>query len=100
MGAVFVGAIQVEMLLGDVRSLKQKRAVVRPLVAELRRRFDVAAAETGSQELWRRATVGVATVSGAAEQVAAVCDEVERWAWARPEVEVVRVTRSVRSIDD
>lgn len=97
---MYVGALEIELLLGDVRSLKHKRAVVRPLLAEARRRFDVAAAETGDAELWRRATIGIATVSGSAEHGASVCDHVERWAWARPEVEVVRVTRWVRSIDD
>lgn len=100
MGTVFVGAVEVQLLLGDVRSLKQKRAVVRPLVAELRRRFEVAAAETGAQDLHRRATLGVATVSGTAEQVARLCDQVEGWAWSRPDVEVVQVRRQVRSIDD
>lgn len=88
------------MLGGDVGSLKQKRAVVRRLLAELRRHFEVAVAETGEQQRWRRATLGVATVSGTAEQIAAVCDQVERWAWSRPDVEVVRVRRLVRSIDD
>ena len=100
MTTTYVGAVEVALLLGDVRSLKQKRAVVRPLLAELRRRFDVAAAETGEQDLWRRATLGVATVSGTSRQVAQVCDSVERWAWSRPEVEVVSVTRWVRTIDD
>ncbi len=97
---MYVGAVEVQLLLGDVRSLKQKRAVVRPLVAELRRRFEAAAAETGGQDLYRRATLGVATVSGTAEQVARMCDEVERWAWSRHEVEVVQVRRQIRSIDD
>ena len=97
---MFVGALEVELLLGDVRSLKQKRAVVRPLLAEVRRRYEVAAGETGAADKWRRTTLGMATVSATAEQVASVCDEVERWAWSRPEVEVVRVTRWVRSIDD
>jgi len=97
---MYVGALEVELLLGDVRSLKHKRAVVRPLLAELRRRYDVAAAETGDADLWRRATIGIASVSGTAEHVSRVCDEVERWAWSRPEVDVVQVTRWVRSIDD
>lgn len=97
---MYVGALEVDLLLGDVRSLKHKRAVVRPLIAELRRRYDVAAAETGGQDLWRRAGIGVAAVSGTAEHAGEVCDEVERFCWARPEVEVVRVTRWVRSIDD
>ena len=63
---MYVGALEVELLLGDVRSLKHKRAVVRPLLAELRRRDDVAAAETGDADLWRRATIGIASVSGSA----------------------------------
>ncbi len=95
-----MGALEVDLLLGDVHSLKQKRAVVRPLLAELRRRFDVAAGETGDADLWRRASVGIAVVSGTAEHVARVCDEIERWAWSRPEVEVLGVTRWVRSTDD
>jgi len=98
--AVYIGAVQVDLLLGDVASLKQKRAVLRPLVADLRRHFEVAVAETGQHDLLRRTMLGVATVSGTAEQVARVCDQVERWAWSRPDVEVLQVRRMVRSIDD
>ncbi len=36
---MYVGALTLDVLLGDVQSLKQKRAVVRPIVAEVRRRF-------------------------------------------------------------
>jgi uncharacterized protein YlxP (DUF503 family) len=97
---MFVGAVELVLLLGDARSLKAKRSIVRSLLAELRRRFAVAAAETGDQDLWRRTTLGVAAVSASAGHVQDVCAEVERWAWSRPEVEVVQVTRWVRSIDD
>ncbi|WP_231982346.1 DUF503 family protein, partial [Mycobacterium sp. E787] len=44
-----VGWLEFDVLLGPelgVRSLKQKRSVVRPVVAELRRKFSVSAAET------------------------------------------------------
>ena len=46
--AMVVGVLVADLLLGDVHSLKEKRSVVRPIVAELRRRFDVSAAETGA----------------------------------------------------
>ena len=62
-------SLTADLLLGDVHSLKGKRAVVRPIVAELRRRFAVSAAEVGDQDLHRRAQVGVATVAGDAGQV-------------------------------
>jgi uncharacterized protein YlxP (DUF503 family) len=51
---VVVGTLVVDLRLGDVRSLKEKRSVVRPIVADLRRRFSVAAAETGHADLHRR----------------------------------------------
>ncbi|MDT7722210.1 MAG: uncharacterized protein QOE94_3221, partial [Mycobacterium sp.] len=52
---MWIGWLEFDLLLGDVRSLKQKRSVVRPVVAELQRKFGVSAAETGSHELYRRA---------------------------------------------
>ena len=61
---MFTGSLVLDVLLGDVRSLKDKRAVVRPLVAELRRRYAVSAAEVGDADLHRRAEIGVAVVAG------------------------------------
>ena len=47
-GRMYVGVLTLDLLLGDVASLKQKRSAVRPLVAELRRRYPGASvAETG-----------------------------------------------------
>ena len=55
---MFVGALELDVLLGDVHSLKQKRSAVRPVIAELRRRFEVSAAEAGHLDLHRRALIG------------------------------------------
>ena len=44
---MWIGWLEFDVLLGDVHSLKQKRSVVRPIIAELQRRFAVSAAETG-----------------------------------------------------
>ncbi len=78
------------MLLGDVRSLKQKRAVVRPLVAELRRRHPgVAVAETGHLDLRRRAEIGVAVVSATAANAMQVLTQCEQLVAGRPEIELL-----------
>ncbi len=64
---MYVGALTLDVLLGDVRSLKQKRSVVRPLIAEVHRRFPgVAVGETGHLDLHRRAEIGIAVVSSTA----------------------------------
>jgi uncharacterized protein len=87
---VYIAALTLDVLLGDVRSLKQKRAVVRPLVAELRRRYPgVAVAETGHLDLHRRAEIGVAVVSATAGNATQVLEECERLVATRPEIELL-----------
>ena len=63
--------------------------MVRPIVAELARRFGVSAAETGSFDLHRRAGVGIAVVAADSAHVVNVLDSAERLVAARPEVELL-----------
>lgn len=86
---MFVATGEFDLLLGDISSLKAKRAIVRPLVAELRRRFAVAAAEVGDADLHRRAVLGVCTVSNEAGQAAAVVRSCEDWLAAQPATELL-----------
>lgn len=90
---MFVGAIELDILLGDVRSLKEKRSAVRPIVAELRRRFEVTAAEAGHLEKYRRTLIGVASVSADAAHVREVLDACEHLVAGRPELELLSVRR-------
>jgi uncharacterized protein YlxP (DUF503 family) len=84
---VYVAALTLDVLLGDVHSLKGKRGVIRPLVAELRRCYPgVAVAETGHLDLHRRAEIGVAVVSATAANAMSVLDECERLVARHPEV--------------
>ncbi|PRY18547.1 DUF503 domain-containing protein [Kineococcus rhizosphaerae] len=97
---MFTGTLTVDLLLGDVHSLKGKRSVVRPLVAELRRSFEVAAAETGHLDLHRRAEVAVAVVAAEAARCADVLDRCERLVAAHPEFQILSARRQFLSSDD
>jgi uncharacterized protein len=97
---VVVGTLVVDLLLGDVHSLKQKRAVVRPIVAELRHRFEVAAAETGQQDLLRRAEIAVAVVTSTHAHAVEILDACERLVAARPETELLSARRRVLDEED
>jgi uncharacterized protein YlxP (DUF503 family) len=96
---MFVGALTLDLLLGEVHSLKQKRSVVRPVIAELRR-LEVSAAETGLQDLHRRALVGVAVVATDAAHCVRVMDACERLVAARPELEVLSARQRLFGEDD
>ncbi|MBL1068315.1 DUF503 domain-containing protein [Streptomyces sp. 7-21] len=97
---MYTGTLSFDLLLGDVRSLKQKRSVVRPIVAELQRKFSVSAAEVGGQDLYRRARIGLAAVSGDAHHLSGVLDQCERLVAARPEVELLSVRRRIHGDHD
>ncbi|MGW4725866.1 DUF503 domain-containing protein [Streptomyces sp. NPDC004291] len=97
---MYVGTLSFDLLLGDVRSLKEKRSVVRPIVAELQRKFAVSAAEVGGQDLHRRAEIGVAMVTGDQGHLSDVLDRCERLVAARPEVELLSVRRRLHTDED
>jgi len=97
---MFLGSLSLDLLLGDVHSLKQKRSVVRPIVAELRRRFDVSAAETGHLDLHRRAELGVAVASPDAAHAREVLDACERLVASRPEVDLLAARAQVWNDED
>lgn len=97
---MWIGWIEFDLVLGDVHSLKQKRAIVRPLVNDLRRTFAVAVAESASQDLYRRSGVGVAAVSADSHHVIEVLDKVEEYVARRPEVELLSTRRRVVRSDD
>jgi uncharacterized protein YlxP (DUF503 family) len=97
---MFTGTLALDLLLGDVHSLKEKRSVVRPLVAELRRRYAVSAAEAGHLDLHRRALVGIAVVAADRAHCAEVLDSCERLVAAHPEVEVLSARQQFVSGED
>jgi uncharacterized protein YlxP (DUF503 family) len=98
---MWIGWLEFDLLLGDVHSLKQKRSAIRPVIAELQRRFAVSAAETGGQGLHRRAMVGVSVVSADRAHVVDVLDAAERLVASRPEMELLSAHRGLqRSTDD
>ena len=97
---MWIGWLEFDLLLGDVRSLKQKRSAIRPLIAELQRRFAVSAAETGAQDLHRRATIGMAVVAADRGHVIDVLDAAERLVASRPELELLSAHRGLRRSSD
>ena len=97
---MWIGWIEFDLLLGDVHSLKEKRATVRPIIAELKRRYDVAAAETDHLDLHRRAGIGASVVSADSKHAIDILDAVENSVAGRPEIELLSAHRKIANSED
>ena len=73
-----VGIARFELHIPESRSLKSKRQVLRSLKERARARFPVSIAEVDHQDLWQRATIGVAVVGGEQHFVEEVLQAVRR----------------------
>ena len=91
--AVHVLTLVLDLRLPGAHSLKDKRATVKTLIEGSRRRFQVAAAETDHQDEWQRAELGFTAISSSAGHTSDVIDQVDRFVWSFPEVEVVDTER-------
>jgi uncharacterized protein len=77
-GLMVVGVMIWELSLPGCSSLKEKRMVVRSLKDRIHHRFKVSVAETGHQDVWTRAQMAVAVVSGDGAHAEEVLDHVDR----------------------
>lgn len=89
-----------DLRIRESRSLKQKRHVVRSLIAALRQRFNVSVAEVDHQDLWQRATLAVAAAGSSAHHLHQVTDEITRFVDTWPAVEVLSAEVTVHGPED
>lgn len=60
---MIIGSCVVELSLGGVFSLKEKRHIVKSIVQRIQARFNVSIAEVDAQDKWQYAVLGICCVS-------------------------------------
>jgi uncharacterized protein YlxP (DUF503 family) len=97
---VHAAALRFDLHVPESRSLKAKRAAIRPVVDGLRHRFHVSVAEVDQHEKWQRAAIGVAVVSGTITQLEKLLASIERFVDTAAGVELIDVERSWLEFDE
>lgn len=98
-GRVYLGALELDVLLGDVRSLAEKRSKVDPVLTELHR-FGVSAEETGEPGRFRRSLLGIAAAGSDIDGLHNKLDECERHIAERQDLELLAVRRRIFGPED
>jgi uncharacterized protein YlxP (DUF503 family) len=97
---MLIASTRFDLRIPGVQSLKEKRHVVKGLTAGIRQRFNVSVAEVEHQELWQRAAIGVAVVTGEGYHARKVLHEVERYVSTWPAVEIIDTDTVVMDPED
>jgi len=85
-----IGVCILQLYLPSVASLKAKRSILKPLLHQLRRRFEVATAEVDHQDVWQSADVAVVAVANESGHIHRVLERAVHWVEAYdPRVEVI-----------
>ncbi len=73
---MLTGICEYQLLLPGARSLKDKRSRLKSLQARLSNKFNAAVCESGDQELWQRACLGVAVVGNERRHIESMLDNI------------------------
>lgn len=86
---MIIAACTLKLHLSGCASLKEKRGLLKPLIARLHREFDVAVAEVEHQDVWQTAGLAIVAVGNNHGHLQAELQGIVSWIeHNRPEVEV------------
>jgi len=90
MAHMIVGASRIEIDLVGVRSLKEKRSIVKSINAQIKRKFNAAAAEVDFHNVWQSTAIGISVVSTnrghAEDMLEGICGWLE---YHRPDLTII-----------
>ena len=97
---MLVALLRLDLRIPACGSLKEKRHVIKTLTGGIRSTYPVAVAETGAQDMWQRAELGVAAVGSEGYHLRKVLHGVERFVERWAEVELIDRDVTLHSPDD
>jgi uncharacterized protein len=74
-----IGSLTVILQLYGLRSLKEKRSIVKSLLLRMRHKFNISAAEVDRQDSHVQAVIGVVCVSSSGDYARGQLEAVVRW---------------------
>jgi uncharacterized protein YlxP (DUF503 family) len=93
---MIIGVSQITLHLPDTHSLKEKRQIIKSVMARVRNHFDVAIAEVEEHDRWQLAVLGVSCVSNSSQHADQVLGHVQRYIEeTRPDILVSNVESEI-----
>ena len=86
---MIVATCVIELQLEGVYSLKEKRRILKSILARLPQNFNLAVAEVDHQDVWQSAAIGLVTIGNDAAHLHSLLEKAVAWvAENRPDVPI------------
>ena len=76
---MIVATCVITLELDGVRSLKEKRSILKSIIARLRQEFNLSVAEIDSQDTWDTAVIGLAAIGNDGRYLHGVMQKAVEW---------------------
>lgn len=93
---MIIAVISFRLYAPWVHSLKEKRMIVRSMIAKLQNRFHVSAAEIEEQDTHQIIVIGVAAIVPHQAMADSLMDEISRFVEENTEAEILDEAREIR----
>lgn len=84
-----IGALKLTLYIGGMKSLKDKRSVVKSLLAKITSKLNVSAAETGRQDEWNQCELGISCVTNGVSHADSILSSVIKYIDSDGRVEII-----------
>lgn len=91
---MIVGVLEIRLRAVWVESLKQKRMIVKSLIAKIRNKFNVSAAEVSDNDNHKIIVIGIAYISNEIVQIDSALDNIINFIENNTEAEILNIDRN------
>ena len=93
---MIVGTVEIKLYAPWISSLKEKRMIVKSLIARTRNKFNVSIAEIAEQDTHQTIILGVACATSSVSQADSIIDHVIALVESSTEAEIIQIDREMR----
>lgn len=93
---MIIETLEIRLYASWVHSLKEKRMIVKSLIAKIRNQFNVSVAEVQDQDVHQSIVLGLACVAGNTALADSIMDHVLTFIENNTEAEIIAVRREIR----
>ena len=93
---MIVGTVEIKLYAPWISSLKEKRMIVKSLIARTRNKFNVSIAEIAEQDTHQTIILGVACATSSVSQADSIIDHVIALVESSTEAEIIKIDREMR----